>query len=470
VRLQDTNDVFKSALWSYWNQVLKPIHRAGKLGVIIFQFHLGFLPTKENKEYVRWCRQMLDPEYPMAIEFRSRKWFEVGNDPVVKAKYTDADFVQKTVKFARSINCALVAEDDLAHEVLQRFVSLPPGQAPVHLPIHLHVAAPHCLYIRMHRRQGNQRVLADWEWKAWAERLEHARATAEVELTGSIWWLIGTDHEDQPVINSKKLMSALQEFDEARQKEYSERLSLNDPLALSSSPPEPLAFDYPRYFKTVLSRLPGAAQGGQARDGGQMSLGAFFAKPTAAAAAAANGSPAQKSAVKDDAPAAAAGPSTPSRPPAASEVSTAFVPASTLPMPISDAAAKANFVAALTNPPAASSTAAAASSSSSTAAASSSQPSADDLAAQVAAIERACSERERKENAQEVVDMEDEDAPATFASVNASPVKRKGAPSSASAQSSPASAKKMKSASGKKKAPAPAAASGPGIASFFKKA
>lgn len=46
VRLQDTSDVFKAALWSYWNATLRPIHQAGKLGVTIFQFHLGFLPNK----------------------------------------------------------------------------------------------------------------------------------------------------------------------------------------------------------------------------------------------------------------------------------------------------------------------------------------------------------------------------------------------------------------------------------------
>lgn len=78
---------------------------------------------------------------------------------------------------------------DLAHEVIGRFVPLAAGEKVVHLPIHLHVAAPHSIYIRLHRRQGNKRVLADWEFAEWAERFARTRdQEAEIELEGPMWF------------------------------------------------------------------------------------------------------------------------------------------------------------------------------------------------------------------------------------------------------------------------------------------
>jgi len=256
VKLSKTSDAFKHALWSVWNATLRPVYENGRLGVVIFQFQLNFAPSEENKEHIRWCRSMLDPSYGMAIEFRNRQWVR------------DEATIRETVEFAKSVNCALVAEDDLEHEVIARFTPLPPGVKPVHLPIILRVAAPHCLYIRMHRRQGQHRILADWEFRDWAQRIHdtlHVHPYGET-LQGPICYIIGTDWEDQPIINSNKLQAALEEFDKKKQQQWEEKrmaaAASSATAAASSTPvqplppePEPLSFDYPAFHRQHLSRM-----------------------------------------------------------------------------------------------------------------------------------------------------------------------------------------------------------------------
>jgi hypothetical protein len=227
----------------------------------------------------------------------------------------------------------------------------------------LHIASPCALYVRLHRRQGNQRVLADWELEEWVERLEAARSGSNApagdrppRLEGPIYFLFGTDWEDQPIINSVRMQAALTAFDQRRKEEYlaahgtapSEAItSTADPsptahvetaatampssfipasalqspsAAASASPaaaafaantsappgqeqePEPLAFDYKSFYRAYLSRLSGVVS--ESRQ--QKSIGAFFgakAQQPAAAAAAANPSinAASSSSVSDEA-------------------------------------------------------------------------------------------------------------------------------------------------------------------------
>jgi hypothetical protein len=268
--------------------------------MVVFQFQLSFQPSEDNKRHVEWCRANLHPDYQMAIEFRHRGWVR------------DEAAIQSTVQFARGLGCALVAEDDLEHEVVGRFTPLAATDRPiVRLPIILRVAAPIALYIRLHRRQGKQRVLEAHEFEEWVQRFQQAREHTNegeggVRLEGPIWFLIGTDWEDQPVINSNLMQKALERGDEKRRREYEERVRSNSnqaaetrtaiaaPAAASSSatvtaaaaagspppsssplppPPEPLCFDYKSYYRTHLTRLPASFSSNK-----QASLAHFFGK------------------------------------------------------------------------------------------------------------------------------------------------------------------------------------------------
>ncbi|MDP4085628.1 MAG: DUF72 domain-containing protein [Bacillota bacterium] len=73
-------EVFKDSLLPYMN--------TNKFGMALFQFPPWFNCTKENVEYLRWCkREMAD--IPCALEFRHQSWF--------MEKYR-----QKTIEFMKS--------------------------------------------------------------------------------------------------------------------------------------------------------------------------------------------------------------------------------------------------------------------------------------------------------------------------------------------------------------------------------
>ena len=50
--------------------------QAGKLGCVMFQFHLSFAPTQASRAHVEWCREKLRQDVAMAVEFRNRAWFK----------------------------------------------------------------------------------------------------------------------------------------------------------------------------------------------------------------------------------------------------------------------------------------------------------------------------------------------------------------------------------------------------------
>ncbi|MCO5579424.1 hypothetical protein L7F22_033279 [Adiantum nelumboides] len=66
IHLNDLSISIRNELWKSFNSVLHVIHAAGNLGVVVFQFHLSFKPTKENQAHVEWCRENLDQCFSMA--------------------------------------------------------------------------------------------------------------------------------------------------------------------------------------------------------------------------------------------------------------------------------------------------------------------------------------------------------------------------------------------------------------------
>lgn len=179
-------------IWSAFNAAVLPAYETQRLGAVMFQFHLSFHPSPENKEHVRWCRQMLDPNYPMAVEFRDRAWVGEGQLP-------------DTCRFLEELDIALVAADELRHETLQRDreqTGLPPGEERELMPVAWAVTTPALFYVRVHRREGSERVLSEEEIGAWGARLE---SLLRSPLKGPIYFMWGTDHEDQPILNARAL-------------------------------------------------------------------------------------------------------------------------------------------------------------------------------------------------------------------------------------------------------------------------
>lgn len=62
------------AVWSEFRAPLLPLKKAGKLGVVLFQFPPWFLPHKESLAHIEECIERMGG-YQLAVEFRHPMWF-----------------------------------------------------------------------------------------------------------------------------------------------------------------------------------------------------------------------------------------------------------------------------------------------------------------------------------------------------------------------------------------------------------
>jgi uncharacterized protein YecE (DUF72 family) len=59
--------------WRRFADALRPLHEAGKLGAVLFQYPAWFTPRKDNRGEVEALRERL-PDYLISVEFRSPLW------------------------------------------------------------------------------------------------------------------------------------------------------------------------------------------------------------------------------------------------------------------------------------------------------------------------------------------------------------------------------------------------------------
>jgi uncharacterized protein YecE (DUF72 family) len=85
-------------VWDIFREALMPLHSAGKLGLVMFQYPQWFMPGKRAREEILAGRERL-PDYEMAVEFRQGAWF------------ADEDAARKTFDFLRSERIPYVAVD-----------------------------------------------------------------------------------------------------------------------------------------------------------------------------------------------------------------------------------------------------------------------------------------------------------------------------------------------------------------------
>ncbi|XP_062515269.1 uncharacterized protein LOC134190774 [Corticium candelabrum] len=188
--------VVREKLWELFNAALKPMHNANKLGIVVFQFHLGFGPVVENKQHVLECRRLLDQDYKMAVEFRNRKW-------IIESE------LSKTLGWLQEHDIGLICTDELEHELLNLTAPSKASDSTV-VPIIYELGSLRFSYIRVHRRAGKERLLTTDQIERWSERLQAENIQRCIK--GPIFFMWGTDHEDQPIINSKHLTAQLREL------------------------------------------------------------------------------------------------------------------------------------------------------------------------------------------------------------------------------------------------------------------
>jgi uncharacterized protein YecE (DUF72 family) len=65
--------------WRRFEAALRPLHEAGRLGSILFQYPRWFVPNRDNRQQLESLRERL-PDYRIAVEFRSPMWLAEERD------------------------------------------------------------------------------------------------------------------------------------------------------------------------------------------------------------------------------------------------------------------------------------------------------------------------------------------------------------------------------------------------------
>jgi uncharacterized protein YecE (DUF72 family) len=86
------------AVWEAFRRALMPLHSAGKLGMVMFQFPQWFVPGRPSRGEVLAARDRL-PDYDVAVEFRNGSWFD------------DERSAKRTLEFLREEGIPLVCVD-----------------------------------------------------------------------------------------------------------------------------------------------------------------------------------------------------------------------------------------------------------------------------------------------------------------------------------------------------------------------
>jgi uncharacterized protein YecE (DUF72 family) len=75
-------------VWKRFREALMPLHSAGKLGSVLFQFPQWFVIGRKSKDYILECKERL-PDYLIAVEFRQKLWMEERNQDETLAFLTE---------------------------------------------------------------------------------------------------------------------------------------------------------------------------------------------------------------------------------------------------------------------------------------------------------------------------------------------------------------------------------------------
>jgi uncharacterized protein YecE (DUF72 family) len=81
-------DEVMDEVWKRFAATLLPLHSAGKLGAILFQFPEWFLPGSANRDYILECVRRL-PDYRVVVELRNALWMNEKNLDRTLGFFTD---------------------------------------------------------------------------------------------------------------------------------------------------------------------------------------------------------------------------------------------------------------------------------------------------------------------------------------------------------------------------------------------
>jgi uncharacterized protein YecE (DUF72 family) len=177
-------------VWKRFADALMPLHSAGKLGAILFQFPQWFVISGANKQYLVECSERL-PDFRVAIEFRHKSWMEPRNRDETLAWLEDHNLPYVAVDMPQGLD-----------------TSIPPIAA---------VTAKDLAMVRFHTRDTKQftkkgvtaaerfaYLYEEEELEEWVPRIEEmSQAARETHV------LMNNCYRDYAVRNAKQLTSLL---------------------------------------------------------------------------------------------------------------------------------------------------------------------------------------------------------------------------------------------------------------------
>jgi uncharacterized protein YecE (DUF72 family) len=188
VYAKDLDPKVVDEVWERFLSALGPLHEAGKLGAVLFQFPQWFTLKRANKAYLLECKERAAP-YRISVEFRSATWFR------------DEAATEETLDFLRSYALPFVCVD------------MPQGHASSVPPV-LAATSKEMSVVRFHghsdkwtSRDIYERfgyLYGEKELEPWAPRLrELAEQTAETHV------LLNNCYRNYAQVNARQLADLL---------------------------------------------------------------------------------------------------------------------------------------------------------------------------------------------------------------------------------------------------------------------
>ena len=111
-------DTIVDEVWQRFRDALMPLHSAGKLGAVLFQYPQWFVIGRKNKDYILECAERLK-EFRIAIEFRHKTWLEERNVDETLSFLSDHDLPYVSVDMPQGFDSSLppiaaATADDIA--------------------------------------------------------------------------------------------------------------------------------------------------------------------------------------------------------------------------------------------------------------------------------------------------------------------------------------------------------------------
>ena len=111
-------DAIVDEVWQRFRDALMPLHSAGKLGAVLFQYPQWFVIGRKNKDYIVECAERLK-EFRIAVEFRHKTWLEERNVDETLSFLSDHDLPYVSVDMPQGFDSSLppiavATADDIA--------------------------------------------------------------------------------------------------------------------------------------------------------------------------------------------------------------------------------------------------------------------------------------------------------------------------------------------------------------------